>query len=121
MNSAQVRSELVNVLKLDLIGPAPGHSREGEILDRAPSREYLTGFLIPFEPPSGHTRHDVASDETEQEQIDLFSNKAAADDDQIPEGGSARRAYFPSSIGISVLVPKAASSIKAQRNGAITR
>jgi hypothetical protein len=113
LDSAQVRSELISVLKLDLIGPEPGHPRETETLDRVPSREYLTGFLVPFEPPSGQVKSESASDPTEEEQIDLFSNKAATDDDQTPEGGSARRAFFPSSMGISVLVPKAASAIKA--------
>jgi hypothetical protein len=113
LDSAQVREELVKVLKLDLIGPDPGHSREKETLDRVPSREYLTGFLVPFEPPSGQVKSESASDPTAQEQINLFSNKAATDDDQAPEGGSARRAFFPSSMGISVLVPKAASMIKA--------
>ncbi len=111
MNSAEIREELVRVLKLDLVGPSPGDSRENEVLDRAPSREYLTGFLIPFEPPSGHAKPEVGADETEGEQIDLFSNKAATDDDQTPEGASACRAWFPSSIGISVLVPKEVSTI----------
>jgi hypothetical protein len=113
LDSAQIRDELLRILKLDLVGPSSGDAREEEILDRAPSREYLTGFLIPFEPPSGHVKPEVATDETAGEQIDLFSNKAATDDDQTPEGGSARRAWFPSSMGISVLIPKETSSITA--------
>jgi len=113
LDSAQVRCELVKILRLDLIGPDPGHPRETEILDRVPSREYLAGFLVPFEAPSGQVKSESASDPTEDEQIDVFNNKAATDDDQTPEGGSARRAFFPSSMGISVLVPKAASAIKA--------
>ncbi len=113
MNSAQIRDELVRTLKLDLIGPELGDARENEVLDRAPSREYLAGFLIPFEPPTGRIKQDVGSDETEQEQIDLFSNKPATDDDNTPETGSGRRAFFPSSMGISVLVPEGASSIAA--------
>ena len=113
MDSAQIREQLVNVLKLELVGPSPGDSRESEVLDRAPAREYLTGFLIPFEPPSGHVKPEVGADEIAGEQIDLFGNKAATDDDQTPEGGSARRAWFPSSIGISVLIPKETASITA--------
>jgi Helicase conserved C-terminal domain len=113
LDSAQVRSELIRVLKLDLIGPGPGDSRENEILDRAPSREYLTGFLIPFEPPAGPPKQEAASDDTAGEQLDAFSNKPAGDDDQTPEGGSARRAYFPSSMGISVLISKEVSEIQA--------
>src|ERR1700682_3691995 len=113
LDSAEIRSELVRILRLDLIGPNLGDARETETLDRVPSREYLTGVLVPFEPPYGQVKSESASDPTEEEQIDLFSNKAATDDDQTPEGGSARRAFFSSSMGISVLVPKAASAIKA--------
>jgi hypothetical protein len=56
LDSAQIRDEIVKALKLDLIGPEPGDLRENEILDRSPSREYLTGFIVPYEPPEGVVR-----------------------------------------------------------------
>jgi hypothetical protein len=111
--SVEIRDELVKILELDLIGPWPGHERENEILDRAPSREYLTGFIVPYEPPEGPARPQLKliGEDTEQEGIDQVRG-AGLDDDQSPEAASSRRAYFPSSMGISVLVPKEAQSIK---------
>ena len=48
MTSAEVREELVNALQLDLVGPTPeGLGDPAERLDQAPSRWYLTGFLVP--------------------------------------------------------------------------
>jgi hypothetical protein len=113
LDSAQIRDEIVKALKLDLIGPEPGDARENEVLDRQPSREYLTGFIVPYEPPDGAVRPQLqlSGEDTEQEEIDEVP-RAGLDDDQAPETASARRAYFPSSIGISVLVPKEAKSIK---------
>ena len=43
VTSAAVRSHLVRALEADLVGPY----EELEELDRAPSRTYLTGFLVP--------------------------------------------------------------------------
>jgi hypothetical protein len=54
--SAQVRSQLVTSLELELIGPTPrvlkslaadGEGLEREALDRLPSSWYITGFLVP--------------------------------------------------------------------------
>ena len=48
MTSAEVREELMNALQLDLVGPTPeGLGDAAERLDQAPSRRYLTGFLVP--------------------------------------------------------------------------
>jgi hypothetical protein len=47
MKPVDVRGRLVDVLRLDLIGPAPGLSNPSEVLGQAPSRWYLTGFLVP--------------------------------------------------------------------------
>ena len=47
--SRDVRQRLVEALRLDLVGPWPGHAQEHERLyfrDR-PATFYLTGFLIP--------------------------------------------------------------------------
>jgi hypothetical protein len=113
LNSAEIRDQLVKALNLDLIGPEPGDSRENEILDRPPSREYLTGFIVPYEPPEGRPspQLQLVGEDTEQEGIDQVRG-AGLDDDQSPEAASSRRVYFPSSIGISVLIPKEAQSIK---------
>ena len=44
----EVRAQLVTALHLDLVGPGPGDALESELLRQAPSRWYLTGFLVPF-------------------------------------------------------------------------
>lgn len=50
-----VRGQLIDALELDLIGPRPGqpsHARYAEeVLPIAPSKWYLTGFLVPDQAP----------------------------------------------------------------------
>jgi hypothetical protein len=45
MQPVDVRSQLVDALRLDLVGPENGTELEAEVLPQAPSRWYLTGFL----------------------------------------------------------------------------
>ena len=49
MKPVNVRSQLMQALRLDLIGPENGTDLEAEILPQALSRWYLTGFLVPLE------------------------------------------------------------------------
>ena len=64
--SAQVRSQLVDALRLDLVGPrpsAPGHARyREEVLPISPSKWYLTGFLVPYEAPVDQRSDDDGDD-----------------------------------------------------------
>ena len=99
--SVQVRDELVEVLRRDLVGPRPADGDAEEVLDQPPSRWYLTGFLVPYEAPD-----EQRCDETAQEGLDF-----GGDDGAAPEQASARRAFFPSSIGVSVLVPVDATEL----------
>jgi hypothetical protein len=105
---AQVRARLASVLPLDLVGPDPGHPLENEVLPQPPSRWYLTGFLVPYE-----ASEVQKSDPTAQEQIALGADGGGSDDDEVPEQASARRVYFPSSLGVSVLVPAGTKSLRA--------
>jgi hypothetical protein len=66
MTSSEVRSQLVDALRLDLIGPSSGHELERETLPSPPSRWYLTGFLVPHEAAEEQRR-----DETADEQLEL--------------------------------------------------
>jgi len=50
--SAELRSKLVEALRLDLIGPDNGHAFAHELLPEPPSRWYLTGFLVPIATPN---------------------------------------------------------------------
>jgi len=103
--SKGVRSSLVEALRLDLVGPRPGfrpHERyAAEELPTAPSRWYLTGFLVPHEAPVDERQDDDA----QADDLDDPGRPIEADDDGRPEPASARRAFFPSSMGMSVLVP----------------
>ncbi len=106
---AQVRAEIARALPLDLVGPPPGHALATEALPDPPSRWYLTGFLA----PQG-AAEEQKSDPTSQEEIAFGAAGAAGgDDDETPDKPSARRAFFPSSIGVSVLVPGSATGIDA--------
>ena len=109
MKSVEVREDLINALRLDLIGPGPGHPHESEILPQAPSRWYLTGFLVPYEAPESQ-RRDAVSDE----QIDLPGMAGGTDDDERPERASGRKVFLPSSLGVSVLVPANCQVIKVK-------
>ncbi len=52
----EVRSQLVDALRLDLVGPDNGSDLEAEILPQAPFRWYLTGFLVPLEAGEAHLK-----------------------------------------------------------------
>ncbi|MFA6241470.1 MAG: DISARM system helicase DrmA [Candidatus Hydrogenedentales bacterium] len=99
MNSVEIRAKLGDALRLDLVGPDNGTPLEGEVLPQAPSRWYLTGFLVPLEADESQR-----SDETATENIDVVSDSGGADDAQTPEAVTAKRAFFPSSMGMSLLI-----------------
>ncbi|HSN98573.1 MAG TPA: DISARM system helicase DrmA [Candidatus Nanopelagicales bacterium] len=99
----EVREHLVEVLRRDLVGADPH-----EVLSVAPSRWYLTGFLVPREAPV-EVRQDPEPDE------ELASGGDDDGDDGAPaEVASARKAFFPSSIGLSVLVPAGTRTLSAR-------
>ncbi|MEZ4298876.1 MAG: DISARM system helicase DrmA [Polyangiaceae bacterium] len=109
VTAAQVRAEIAAALPLDLVGPPPGHPLEEETLEDPPSRFYLTGFLAPR-----GASEEQRSDPTAQEELALGAAAGAGgDDDETPEKPAARRAFFPSSIGVSVLVAKGEEGLDA--------
>ncbi|MFS8066817.1 MAG: DISARM system helicase DrmA, partial [Byssovorax sp.] len=97
----QVRDHLVDVLARDLVGAEPH-----EVLSVAPSRWYLTGFLVPHQAPI-----DVRQDPDPEEGLGSDAEEGRGDDAAPPEIASARKAFFPSSIGLSVLVPAETRSL----------
>jgi len=99
MDSSAVRSQLVDALRLDLIGPSRGHELESEVLPSPPSRWYLTGFLVPHQASEVQKR-----DETADEQLEITGLPETGDDEAPAEQVSKRKAFFPSSIGVSALV-----------------
>ncbi len=104
---AQVRDQLASALALDLVGPAPDDAAHAEeVLPTTPSVWYLTGFLVPFEAPPGEREGDDADGE-----IDGIDKARAGDDESAPEATAARKGLFPSSIGLSLLIPAQARSL----------
>lgn len=100
--SAEVRSHLIRAMQLDLVGPTPDDVEYAEeILTQAPSKWYLTGFLVPFGAPV-----EVRSDETADDTLEQLSSSDTNEDANAPEASSARKAHFPSSIGLSFLLPE---------------
>jgi hypothetical protein len=104
MTPVEVRSQLAEALRLDLVGPGreekDAELRE-EVLPQAPSRWYLTGFLVPIGAGESQRSDETANDELDQPGVD----SDATDDATTPEPPAARRAFYPSSIGVSLLVP----------------
>ena len=124
LTSAQVRTSLVDALKLDLIGPhlpetmqvgaesvetKAGLGDENEVLPQAPSRWYLTGFLAPVDSPP-----EQRIDEQSDDDLDS-SGELGLDDDAAPEPAAAsKQKFLPSSIGVSVLVPSTATHLTVE-------
>ena len=104
-NSVQARRKLVDALKLDLVGPGEGLGDPGEVLPQSPFRWYLTGFLVPVDAPP-----DQAGDMDADEEVE--DSEADAEDSSLPERGAASKMRrFPSSMGLSLLLPSSATQL----------
>lgn len=98
--STTVRAELLEALQLDLVGPNNNHAFAHELLPESPHRWYLTGFLVPTKAPV-----EQKSDFTADDDLDDGVADAEALDDHAPPERVVGKNYFPSSMGMSVLVP----------------
>ena len=108
MKTTDVRQQLVDALQLDLVGPTTELGSAEETLAQAPSRWYLTGFLVPTE-----AGEEQRIDPTSDDELDQAAEPAGLDDDRTPEPAAARRSYLPSSMGLSVLLPAESQHITA--------
>src|SRR5437660_3711410 len=104
VTSLEVRTRLVEALKLDLVGPWKGHALAEERLPGwvRPSNWYLTGFLI----PSG-TPPEKSADADENDDFELVPDSLGLAEESNDERKAAKKGFFPSSMGLSVLVPAA--------------
>src|SRR5690348_9671589 len=109
MTAAEVRTELLNALKLDLVGPGQKLGDPNEILPQPPSRWYLTGYLVPRDASSEQTVEPDADDD-----LDL-AGEEGLDDDVVPEKPAAsKERRLPSSIGLSFLIPAEAKTLNVE-------
>lgn len=106
----QVRDALTHALDLDLIGPGPGDEHAEERLPgwERPSTWYLTGFLVPTGTPAAQRSDDDADDDYEAEVPD----QPGLPEESVQQGKRSKRTYFPSSMGLTFLVPQAAAAIR---------
>jgi len=102
--SLEVRERLVDALKLDLVGPWAGHPLAEERLQGwvRPSNWYLTGFLIPSGTPPERSGDDDEDDDMESE----VPEAAGLSEESNEERKAAKKGFFPSSMGLSFLVPR---------------
>ena len=102
-NSKEVRDQLVEALHLDLVGPWADHTLVEEKLPGwiRPSKWYLTGFMIPVGTPP-----EQAADSDEEEDEGVVPDSAGLSEESSQENKAAKKGFFPSSMGLSFLVPK---------------
>lgn len=103
-DSLEVRERLVEALKLDLVGPWTGHALAEERLQGwvRPSNWYLTGFLI----PSGTAPEKGADADEDDDMGGEIPESAGLAEESNEERKAAKKGFFPSSMGLSFLVPK---------------
>ena len=106
-DSAAARRYLTDALRLDLIGPRTHDTElQRERLPQAPSRWYLAGFLVPSNAPEEQRAQD--SEEEFDEPNEPFHG---SDDSGMPDRGSGKRNFLPSSMGLSILVDDATARL----------
>ena len=108
VTSEYIRAEIVQALRLDLVGPDNNHAFAHELLPEAPSRWYLTGYLVPRSAPERQRCDPTAADE-----IDAAGEGNGGDDAAIPDRGVARKSFLPSSLGLTVLVAPGVATLEA--------
>ena len=91
-----------------MVGPWAGHALSEERLPGwvRPSNWYLTGFLI----PSG-TPPEKSGDADEDDDLGEIPEAAGLAEESNEERKAAKKGFFPSSMGLSFLVPKEARTL----------
>lgn len=105
-----VREQLVEALELDLVGPWYGHPFAEEELPGwiRPSTWYLTGFLIPSGTPA-----EQRADDDEDDDLEEVPPSEGLAEESSEDRKAAKKGFFPSSLGLSFLVPRDARSLAA--------
>lgn len=106
--SVSIRSELVEALQLDLVGPRNDHPFANELLPESPAYWYLSGFLMPAGAPP-----EQRSDPAAQDDLDQAGAPGGLDDGATPDRPPARKSLFAASMGLSILVAGACTAVQA--------
>ena len=109
-DSVEVRDRLEEALRLNLIGPPPGHELADEKIRgwTRPSSWYLTGFLVPRQAAS-KARSDAEADDDLGAEV---PEKGGLAEESAEDLKAAKRTFFPSSMGLSFLVPGNAQELR---------
>lgn len=110
MTSRDARTKLVEALQLDLIGPDNDHECSHELLPESPTKWYLTGYLVPTDAPEEH-RFDKESQDGIGETTPA-SGVGTDDEDGQPASAANSKSFLPSSMGLSILIPKGMNEVK---------
>jgi hypothetical protein len=125
-SSVEVRAQIVELVRRDVIGPLPEDieprdaNLQRERLGEQPSWWYLTGYIAPIEDIRDERLVSDAElqEETETEVGDLIDDdgeetagRGTTEDDSPPEAPVTRRRFAPSSIGLTVLVPTVVQTV----------
>jgi len=117
-NATAVRRRIVDLLRRDLIGPAPGPEDAdlaAEILSENPSRWYLTGFLAPALDGADEELGEEGDPATAADEgADAETGPARAADDAPPDEPSARPRRLPSSLGLTVLLDATIDEVEVE-------
>jgi hypothetical protein len=112
-DSREARDRVVRALHADLIGPfqpdagaVDGQGEAVELLPLPPSRWYLTGFLACTADRGGAPNSEDPTAETEDADFGA-GDDVASDDEGDPDPEPKRTAFFPSSLGMSLILPPA--------------
>ena len=103
---AQLRSSLIDALKVDLIGPEAPE----EILDESPAYAYLIGILYPRDARTieNDSLTEQILDDNDNEDLDDFSTMDEDDDNQIIPSNFQKQ----SSIGVSFYIKDKPTKLK---------
>src|ERR1039457_3734049 len=106
--SVEIRANLVDTFRRDLVGPHPTKDLDlaRERLNESPSRWYLTGVLAPVDDPLSVKGETADVDPAVQEEMEI--------DVEEPETPNARRRFLPSSVGLTALLDPDITEIEVQ-------
>ena len=95
-------------MNLDLVGPWAGHRYAAERLRgwTRPSNWDLTGFLIPASTPP-----EAKADRDENDDLDTVPEESGLAEESAEERKTAKKGFFPSSIGLSFLADDATEEV----------